>query len=67
MSSWSCPHLDETHDFCRRLMVSCVPGRKGCVLPKNLKFAVPPEQRVDAIDRAAEHRVSASSHKRLSE
>lgn len=52
MSSWSCPHLDERTDNCRRLKVPCVPGRKGCVLPNNLRYAVPPEQRVLRAGRA---------------
>ncbi|MFW6032847.1 MAG: hypothetical protein ACOCTI_05695 [Phycisphaeraceae bacterium] len=46
MSSWSCPHFDEQRDGCRRTNVDCVPGRKGCVLPGNLRFAVPPDQRM---------------------
>ncbi len=50
MSSWSCPHFDEQAEYCRRLKTDCVPGRKGCVLPKNLRFAVPPEQRVAELE-----------------
>lgn len=46
MSSWSCPHLDEKDEYCRRLKTDCVPGRGGCVLPKNLRFAVSPEERI---------------------
>lgn len=45
MSSWSCPFFDEKGDWCRRLDAACVPGRGGCVLPRNLRFAVPPSQR----------------------
>ncbi len=47
MSSWSCPYFDEKHDWCRRLNIDCVPGRKGCVLPKNLTYAVDPEIRAE--------------------
>lgn len=46
MSSWSCPHFDEAADHCRRVKAACVPGRKGCILPKNLVFATPPQLRV---------------------
>jgi hypothetical protein len=46
MSSWSCPHFDPPSDSCRRLDAACVLGRKGCVLPRTLRFAVPPEERV---------------------
>lgn len=56
MSSWSCPYFDEQKDWCRRLKVECVPGRKGCILPKNLRFAVPPEERIIAKKRAGTSR-----------
>lgn len=46
MSSWSCPHFDEKTDACRRLKTDCVPGRPGCILPRDLEFAVPPDQRI---------------------
>lgn len=46
MTSWSCPHLDEKAEYCRRLKTDCVPGRPGCVLPKNLRFAKSPEERI---------------------
>ncbi len=49
MSSWSCPHLDEKTDSCQRLKTDCVPGRRGCILPKNLVFAESPEQRINAL------------------
>jgi hypothetical protein len=58
MSSWACPHLDEKSDYCQRLKTECVPGRRGCVLPTNLKFAVPPEQRT----RAAGPRCTGSNN-----
>ncbi len=44
--AWECPHLEQSDDSCRRLKQACVPGRKGCALPRNLKFAVPPEVRL---------------------
>lgn len=46
MSSWSCPHLDEPTEHCRRLKTDCVPGRPGCVLPSTLIFATPLEERL---------------------
>lgn len=49
--AWECPHLDQSDDTCRRIKQSCVPGRKGCALPKNLKFAVPPEERVEKVQK----------------
>jgi hypothetical protein len=52
MSSWSCPYFDEVNDWCRRLNTDCVPGRKGCILPCNLRYAVSPEER--AIKKKAE-------------
>lgn len=51
MSSWSCPHLNERDDDCRRLKRPCVPGRPGCVLPSSERFAVPIEQRIAEADR----------------
>lgn len=48
MSSFSCSHLDEENDQCRRLKTDCVPGRPGCVLAQNSVFAVPVEQRIRA-------------------
>lgn len=49
MSSWSCPYLDEKTDYCRRLKTDCVPGRRGCILPKNINFAVSAEERIAAL------------------
>lgn len=46
MSSFSCPNLDQEHDYCIRLCTDCVPGRPGCVLSKNSVFVVPVEQRI---------------------
>jgi hypothetical protein len=46
MSSFSCPHYESKHEFCRRLTLDCVPGRPGCVLSWNSVFAVPVEQRL---------------------
>lgn len=46
MSSFSCPHLEVAKDFCLRLRTDCVPGRKGCVVPKSTVFLVPAEERV---------------------
>ena len=46
MSSFSCPHLDSEKDFCIKLNVVCVPGRKGCVLTKKFQFAIPADERV---------------------
>ncbi len=51
MSSWSCPYFRERTDHCERLHTECVPGRKGCVLPRNLRFAVPPEQRIERVEK----------------
>lgn len=45
MSGWSCPYFDEKTDWRRRLNTDCVPRRKGCILPKNLTYAVDPEIR----------------------
>jgi hypothetical protein len=39
MSSFSCPHYAQQSDACLRLDDFCVPGRPGCVLPKNTVFA----------------------------
>ena len=44
--SFSCPHINERDEFCRRLNTDCVPGRPGCVLQHNSKFAVPVEERL---------------------
>jgi len=46
MSSFSCPHLDSEKDFCIKLNVDCVPGRKGCVLTRKFQFAVPAKERI---------------------
>ena len=46
MSSFSCPHLNTETDFCIKLNVDCVPGRKGCVLNRKFQFAIPAEERV---------------------
>lgn len=46
--SFSCPHFDINRDTCTRVHAECVPGRKGCVLQHNSKFAVPIEQRVES-------------------
>jgi len=51
VSGWSCPYLDLRADWCRRLDAACVLGRKGCVLPRNLRYAVPPEERVQEKNR----------------
>ncbi|MCC6681455.1 MAG: hypothetical protein IT445_11195 [Phycisphaeraceae bacterium] len=53
MSSWSCPHLRERTDHCERLHTSCVPGRPGCILPQNLQYAVPPQQRLKQLEKAS--------------
>lgn len=50
MSSWSCPHLDMQADWCRRLNAACVLGRKGCVLPRTLRFAKAPQARAGSSD-----------------
>ena len=44
--SFACPHYRAEDDFCTRLKVDCVPGRRGCVLEENTVFAVPAEVRV---------------------
>ncbi len=46
MGSFSCPYLDEPNDYCLRLKTDCVPGRRGCILPKDTGFLVPAEERV---------------------
>ncbi len=46
MSSFSCPHYNERDGTCRRVTDDCVPGRTGCVLRNNSKFAVPVEERI---------------------
>ena len=46
MSSFSCPHLNTETDFCIKLNVDCVPGRKGCVLNRKFQFAFSPEDRI---------------------
>lgn len=61
MSSWSCPHFDDRNDWCQRLNVACVPGRKGCVLPSNLQFAVPPDERV-AAEKSAHSTTESVAH-----
>ena len=60
MSSWSCPYLDEQNDTCRRLKTDCVPGRRGCVLPGNMRFAVSAEERVKRL--AARRRNTGPDH-----
>jgi hypothetical protein len=47
MSSFSCPHYDDSRDACQRIGDVCVPGRPGCVLFNNSGFAVPWQQRLD--------------------
>ena len=49
--AWECPHLDQSDDSCHRLKQACVPGRKGCTLPKHLKFAVPLEERLAKVSK----------------
>lgn len=46
MSSFSCPHLNTETDFCIKLNVDCVPGRKGCVLNRKFQFAFSTEDRI---------------------
>lgn len=46
--SFSCPHFRPEDEHCLRLNTDCVPGRRGCVLPKDTHFAVPAEERVRA-------------------
>lgn len=50
MSSFSCPHLDESCGHCMRLRADCVPGRPGCVLRGSV-FLVPAEERLRARDQ----------------
>ncbi|MCC6581726.1 MAG: hypothetical protein IT440_14940 [Phycisphaeraceae bacterium] len=50
MSSWSCPHVAEDADHCRRTRRPCVPGRPGCVLPDNLRYALPLATRIAQAD-----------------
>jgi len=44
--SFSCPHFRADDEYCLRLEIDCVPGRRGCVLEGNGVFAVPAEERV---------------------
>lgn len=53
MSSFSCPHYVQQTDVCMRLHDVCVPGRPGCVLPKNTVFAIPWQVRLQAKRQAA--------------
>lgn len=53
MSGWSCPHHEPEADRCRRLDAACILGRKGCVLPRRFRHAVPPDERV-AAERAGQ-------------
>lgn len=46
MSSFSCPHYNVKEDACILLKTDCVPGRKGCVLARNSKFAFSVEERI---------------------
>jgi hypothetical protein len=50
MSSWSCPHLEECNDRCRRLKTDCVPGRPGCIMPSDMTFAVSVEERIKRLE-----------------
>lgn len=61
MSSFSCPHIDLVADYCLRLKTDCVPGRPGCVLPKNTGFLLPVEER---LRRKAEEKKSAARQSR---
>lgn len=68
MSSFSCPHYDDSCDGCLKIGDLCVPGRPGCVLFKNSVFAVPWQQRLEAKrlalqdERAAETESSPRFH-----
>lgn len=44
--SFFCPHFRPDDEACLRLHTDCVPGRRGCVLPRTTVYAVPAEQRV---------------------
>lgn len=44
--SFSCPFFRPGDDYCLRLKTDCVPGRRGCVLPRDTVFAVAAEERV---------------------
>jgi hypothetical protein len=46
MSSFSCPHFDMEREHCMRLRADCIPGRPGCVLHGNSRFAVPWQERL---------------------
>lgn len=46
MSSFSCPHFESEGERCMRLQADCIPGRPGCVLHGNSRFAVPWEERL---------------------
>ncbi len=46
MSSFSCQHYNVQDETCRRVNADCVPGRPGCVLQHNSKFAIPIEERL---------------------
>lgn len=46
MSSFSCPHVSTSENYCIKLKTECVPGRPGCVLGKRFQFAIPVEKRL---------------------
>jgi hypothetical protein len=46
MSSFSCPNVSSSDNYCLKLKIDCVPGRNGCVLGKRFQFAVPVEKRL---------------------
>ncbi|MBM3887902.1 MAG: hypothetical protein FJ388_02125 [Verrucomicrobia bacterium] len=52
MSSFACPHFDAAQEACHLLKTDCVPGRRGCVLRRKSKFAVPAEERIRALAKA---------------
>ena len=54
--SFSCPHFRPHDEACLRLHTDCVPGRRGCVLPRTTVYAVPAEQRVRERDEENQRR-----------
>ncbi|MCX7887470.1 MAG: hypothetical protein N3B01_09500 [Verrucomicrobiae bacterium] len=46
MSSFGCPHLEAADDRCKLLQTDCVPGRNGCLLSANPRFAFSAEERI---------------------
>ncbi len=60
--TFSCPHYDIDKDKCWRLKTECVPGRPGCVMRNNSRFAVPAEQRMAEAREETRRKGQARQH-----